>query len=148
MIASVDADDLTDVESLAEWTARIAQTGGNYASIREMTISGDMPVAEAGEIEISNKRKIYPPKKFTINFTVDETSDLNYEFMRTTGCNHRFKVWTVTDDHIYGGATGITVDIKMDQQIDRGNQSVQVFTGVITWESKFAPERNDSPWAV
>ena len=147
-VASGDADDFTDIESLAEWTARLAQTGGNYASIRELTVSGDQPLPDAGEIEISNKRKVYPPKKWVLNFDIDDLTDLNYEFARTTGCNQRVKVWYATDDHIYGGAVGILGDLVINPMIERGNQSVQKMTGSFTWEYKFAPERNDSPWAV
>lgn len=147
-VASGDAASFTDVEDLAEWTARLAESGGTIESIRELTVMGDLPLADFQEIEMSNKRKAYPPQKFTVNIDIDDISDTNYEFMRATGCNTQLLFWFATDDHIYGGNDGILASFKIGGIIERGNQSVQKLSGTITWESKFAPERNDSPFAA
>ena len=148
-IASSDVTAFTDVESLAEWTTRIAETGGTAAQvIRELTVMADMPTPDASEIEISNKRKVYPPKKWTLNVDIDDLTDENYNFIRATGCNTQYRIWFATDDHIYGGTDGILSSVVLNPMIERGNQTVQKATGTITWEALYAPERNDSPWAV
>ena len=148
-LASSDATPFTDVESLAEWTVRIVETGGDAATaIRELTVSADQPAPDMSEIEISNKRKVYPPKKWTLSVDIDDLTDTNYEFVRATGCNTQFRMWYQTDDHIYGGTDGILCSVVLNPSIERGNQSIQKATGTITWEALYAPERNDSPFAV
>lgn len=146
-IAAINAADFTDIESLAEWATRLNQTGGSVDSIRKLTVAGDMPLPDSTEIVGTGGRKFYPPKNWTVNFDIDDNTDSNYEFARTTGCNQRYKMWIEADNYIYGGATGIECDMQINPSIERGLQSIHKLVGKITWSSKFAPERHDSPFA-
>jgi len=146
-LAAVGAADFTDVEDLAEWTARLAETAGDIDSIREFTVMADSPAPDQTVVELSNKRKARTPSTFTLNIDVDELSDENYEFMRTTHCNQQYKLWYATDDHMYGGNTGMDVDFFLNYLIERGSKSQQKMSGTATWESKFPPQRTDNPFA-
>ena len=140
-VAAKDADYLSDWTSAAAWAARISNTDTDANVIRELHVMADLPQPERDEIEISVRRKQTTPATWTINVDLDDLSDDNYEFLRTTACNTQVRMWFATEDHIYGGNTGIVCDIILDPVIERGRKSLQKGMGRITWESKFAPER-------
>ena len=148
-VAPYDTTPFTDVESLAEWTARLDNTTlADPDLIRYMDVSADLPKGEREKIQISRSREISTPAKFTINVTVDDLSDLNYEFMRTTYCNTLQRFWFLAGNYIYGGNEGIPAIMELDLVIERGGKkSLNKFDGTVTWEHEFPPERNDSPWA-
>ncbi len=146
-LANGDAEPFTDVENLAEWTARLSQDGQEANAIRDFHVMADLPAASADEIVVSLGRKAYSPATHVINVDIDDVSDLNYEFARTTSCNTIYKMWYATPDHIFGGTDGIDVTVNLRPVIERGQKSVNKLTGTITWESKFSAERHDNPFA-
>lgn len=145
-LASLDADIIADWTSATDWLARIDNSDvADINSIRELTVSADMPAGEEDVIEISNKRKVSTPATFTINITIDDNSDLNYELMRWSECNTTVRAWYATDSHLYGGETGVQADLMLKEVIERGNKSLIRIEGTLTWESKYSPERCDNP---
>ena len=122
---------LTDVTDTAEWAARIASNGDDR--IQLMTVVGDMPLPTMNETDISGCRKVYSDSDFVINLEVDETNEINYEFMRYTHCNPLFLAWVITKAHIRGGNNGIEANIILSDQIDKGCKSIQKFIGKMTW---------------
>jgi hypothetical protein len=112
-----------------EWLARMSQTsttGNDY--IRPLTVIGDKPAAADVVKEISNGRRVVIGKDHTINFSIDDVSQANYDFMRGLECGGEFRLWYETEGgFIYGGNEGIVVRLT------------------ITWRSKFSPERGISP---
>lgn len=146
-IASGDAEPFTDVEDLAEWVSRISEDSQEVNAIRDFNVMADLPAATADEIILSLGRKIYSPATHTINFDIDEVSDLNYEFARVTSCNTLYRVWFATESHIYGGNDGILATVNIRPVIERGQKSVNKLTGTVTWEAQFSPERHDNPFA-
>lgn len=145
-LAALEATDLTDFTDASVWAAAIDNTAsGDVDSIRELTVSADLPAAEADVVEISNRRKVHTPSTFTINVTIDDVSEANYELMLWTECNTRVKVWFATKDHMYGGDAGIEADIMLRPVIERGVKSMQRLEGTITWESAHSPVRCDNP---
>ena len=146
-IAAGDAAPFTDVEDLAEWTARLNDNSVDPDAIRTMFVSADLPAASAEEIVISLNRKVYSPADHVINVDVDDISQETYEFARSTSCNVAYRLWYATPSHIYGGQDGILAMINLRPQIERGYKSVNKLVGTVSWSSKFSAERNVSPFA-
>lgn len=146
-LAKKAAAPFTNWLSATEWLTRMSQsstTGNDY--IRPLTVIGDKPAAADIIKEISNGRKIVIGKDHTINFTIDELSQANYDFMRGLECGGEFKLWYETEGgYIYGGNEGITVRLTLNDVLNRGREEIETLVGVITWRSKFSPERGISP---
>lgn len=145
-VARPTATAFTDWKLAAEWTTRLSQDGVEPNAIRELTVIGDMPAGSNITRDISNGRKIQIGKDRTVNFTVDETNDENYEFLRSTECGGKYRMWFETmGGKMYGGNAGIKANIVMDDVLARGVEEIETFTGVATWRAKFSPERITSP---
>jgi len=138
---------LLNWESLAVWTARISADGVDVDDIREFTVSADLPVGESDEIIISDNRIIASPKTFTLNVDIDDVSDLNYEWMRSSECGNLVKLWFATEDLLFGGNTGIAVNAMFSYMIERGYKTVHKISGTFKWDSQFSPERTTNPMA-
>jgi len=143
-----------DITSLAEWTARLADTGDD--KIRTLIGIGEMPEPEVTEINTSGDRKAYSSRQYTINFTIDETNDVNYAWMAMTGCNTNYQFWFETSDGLlysgdYTGSTGTGVGLEgtavFHQIIPRTRTELVTFVGTFKWQAYFAPYRIDSPMA-
>jgi len=149
MLAAGDAANFTDWTDLAEWTARIDNADvADPDKIRQMYVVADLPAATADEIIISKGRKVYSPATHVINVEIDDLSDENYEFARTSSCNVTFKVWFFTKSHMYGGNDGVLANVTLRPVIERGQKSINKISGTISWESQFSPERADSVFAT
>lgn len=146
-IAAGDAASFTDIEDLAEWTARLNDTSADPDAIRTMFVIADLPAATSEEIAISVNRKVYSPADHVINVDVDDISESMYNFGRATSCNVGYKIWFGTPDYIFGGNEGIDAMLNLRPVIERGAKSVHKLTGTVTWSAKFSPERNVSPFA-
>lgn len=146
-MAKSSAAAFTDWTQASEWTTRISQTsvsGDDY--IRVLTVIGDKPAATSVIKDISNGRKKVVGKDHTINFTIDDVSDENYEFMRALECGGLFRVWYETaGGYMYGGNTGQLINIDANDVLNRGREETETIAGVITWRAKFHPERVTSP---
>lgn len=146
-IAKSSAAPFTNWAAAAEWTTRLSQTsvvGNDY--IRPLTVIGDKPAAASVSKDISNGRKVVIGKDHTINFTVDDVSQENYEFMRALECGGQFRIWYETaGGKMYGGNEGILINVDANLVDNRGREETETINGVITWRAKFHPERTDSP---
>lgn len=146
-MAKKAAASFTDWTEATEWLARLSQvttTGDDY--IRALTVIGDKPAAADVSKDISNGRKIVIGKDHTVNFTIDDVSDQNYEFMRGLECGGEFKFWYETSGgYLYGGNDGFLARVSMNDILNRGTDEIETIAGVVTWRSKFSPERTPSP---
>lgn len=145
-VMAQSGSDLADWESLTVWNARKAlDPTSDTDAIIDLTVMGDLPVAETDEIEISDGRKIQSPSTFTVNFDIDDVSEDNYDFMRWLECNTVFKIWFAANEVLFGGNDGIEVNLTAKYQIERGQKSIQKIVGTAKWEGKFSPERTTNP---
>lgn len=145
-LTKVDEVPFTDWKSPTEWTTRISAAGTTAGAIRELIVIGDKPAAAGVSKDISGNRKFIIGKDHSVNFSVDDVSDENYEFMRSTECGGIYKMWYETKGgFMFGGNEGIRVSISMDSVLNRGADEIEMLTGVATWRSKFSPERVVSP---
>ena len=144
---AASADEMVDWENLAEWTQLLALATSDGNAMRKFDVIADMPMPAADESIISKGRKVYSPATRTLNVDIDDVSDENYEFARTTGCNLQFIVRFATPSYMYGGNAGILAMVKFEPVIERGQKSINKLTGTITWDAQFAPERAESVFA-
>ena len=141
-----DLADFADVTSLAEWTGKLADTGDD--KIRTLICIGEQPEPEQTEIFTSGNRYAYSPKKFLINFEIDETNDANYTFLSMSECGGKFKIWYETSDGIlYGGSAGIEATLKMNQVIPKEREGLVKFMCQAKWQASQHPYRCTSPMA-
>lgn len=133
--------------SAAEWLTRMSQSttiGDDY--IRALTVIADKPAAASVIKEISNGRRIVIGKDHTINFTIDDVSDENYEFMRGLECGGEYRFWYETEGgKMFGGNDGFLSRLDANSVLNRGRDEIETISGVMTWRTKFSPERGDSP---
>ena len=131
-----------NVENATDWATEL------QSNIKELTVIGDLPAAEVTEIPISGDRIAIGFKQFTLNFDIDETNDVNYQWLRTLECNMKFRLWFETADGLlYGGPEGISASVRADLVIPRDRNDVTTFTGTAKWRSIFSPGRCKSPMA-
>lgn len=129
-----------------EWLARISETATGANNLRALTVIGDKPAATDIVKEISNGRRKVIGKDHVINFTIDDISAANYEFMRALECGGEFRFWYETEGgFLYGGNEGFVARVTMNIVNNRGRDEIETIAGVITWRTKFSPERIISP---
>lgn len=129
-----------------EWGERLSQAGTEQDAIRELTVIGDMPAGSGVSKDISNGRKYIIGKDRTLNFTIDDVSNKNYDFARSTECGGKYRLWFETmGGKMYGGNKGIKATVVMDIILNRGTDEIETIAGVATWRAKFSPERVESP---
>jgi len=147
-VAKADAADFTNVELLAEWTARLSETDTGADKIRELTIIGDLPIPEQTEQTISGDRTVVGFKQFVLNVRIDETNDTNYNFLLQYECNVKIKAWFETADGVlYGGNEGIEGTLRLNNMIPEARTDVASFQGTLKWKNQFSPLRCASPMA-
>lgn len=147
-LAKTIAKDFSDWTEPGEWTNRISQTDvESDDAIRPFTVIADKPAGDANIYEASDGRDITLHKSQTLNFTIDDVSDDNYEFLREgIECGGQFKMWYETQGgKLFGGNTGIRASVTADSILGRGRDEVELIEGSITWKAKHSPERADSP---
>lgn len=146
-IAKANAAAFTDWQLATEWTTRISETDITDAdTIRAITVIGDKPAPAPVTKEVSNGRSIVIGKDHTVNYTIDDISEENYEFMRTLECGGQYRVWYETEGgYIYGGNSGILATITGDDILNRGRDEIETINGVVSWRAKHHPDRILSP---
>lgn len=136
-----------DVSSPTEWASRLSMTATDEDAIRPITVIADKPAAAPVIKELSNGRKKIVRQDQTVNITIDDVSDENYDFMRVTQCGGEYKMWFKTAaGKLYGGNEGISeVFLQLDDVLGRGKDEIEQITGTATWSAQFSPERTVSP---
>jgi hypothetical protein len=134
-----------EFDSAAHWATHLSESGVTAGSIREFIGIGEMPEPEQTEIPISGDRVVQSPKKFVINFEIDETNETNYNFLLLSECGGKYKMWFETADGIiYGGRGGIEVSLKMNQPIGKARTDLVKIMAKFTWTSRNHPLRQIS----
>lgn len=143
-LAKATSTAFTNWAQLAEWTTRLAAS--DDTAIKRLVVSGDKPAPARVEREISNFRKSVTQKTHVVNFTIDETNDINHEFLRSLECGGQYKIWYKTaSGHMFGGNSGILSNVFLDMVLARGEGEIAKYEGTAEWKAKFTEERVDSP---
>lgn len=146
-IAKNTAAAFADVEDPVEWAERLSMTAVDEDAIRPLTVIADKAAGAPVIKELSNGRKKIIRQDQTVNITIDDVSDENYDFMRVTQCGGEYKAWFKTAaGKIYGGNEGIeNAFLQLDNVLGRGKDEIEQITGTMTWSAQFSPERGTSP---
>jgi hypothetical protein len=132
----------------AHWNTHLNPAGTAIDDIREFIVIGEMPEPEQTETPISGDRVVTGYKKFVLNLEIDETNDINYNFIFASECNGKYKAnFETADGILYGGWEGLDVSVKMNQVIPKERSGVVKIMTRVTWQSKNHPYRQISPLA-
>lgn len=143
-----DGFPLVNWEDIMEWDTRVDNESLDDDAIRELAVIGALPIPEQTEKPISQNRTAYSQKVFTLPFIIDDNSDENYDFMRSTGCNRSYRFWFATaGGKLYGGNTGILAILKGNENIVNTREEFAVLEFELKWKSRLAPIRIDNPMA-
>lgn len=139
---------LTDWTDPLEWQGRLDNTASAPDSILTLSVIGSKPVPSSTEKDISGGRKVAGKKTHTLPFKIDETNDINHEFLRQNECGGSYLAWYETlEGKMFGGTEGIVVSMLLDMNISENSDDLIVNEGKLEWKSKFTEERINSPLA-
>lgn len=137
---------LVDWTSAIEWTGRLDNTAPAGDSIITLTVTGEKPEPTVNEQEISLGRKIVASKTHIVNATIDETNDINHEFIRQNECSGQYLMWYETSGgKLFGGTEGIEVSLIGDMIVPLSDEELITYALKAEWKAKFTEERIDSP---
>lgn len=135
----------TDWEQASDWTTALHQS--TAGKVRKLTVIGDLAEAEQEIRIVSNRRRVMGTKVFTLNATIDDASDENYEFMRSLECGFEVRIWYGTvGGKLYGDQNAVPCSvIKANAPLDRGQNTFERFEFAFQWEAHCHPPRIDNP---
>ena len=135
----------------ASWSARIDQTYSGTNDVILLHVIGEKARPEDTEQEISLGRKRVTDREHTVQFSVDETSDMIHDFFRKVSeCGWTGGVWYETSGPLlFGNTLGIHIpivaSIKAGMVIPRETGSLITWEGEITWKAMGTETRIPSP---
>lgn len=108
-------------------------------------VRGTIDEPDRPEIEASNYRKAYPPKRYSITASVDDLSDAAYTALRQM-MNRSVRLWFISGGYIFGGPQGIVTETDSWLTIEEGEDSMHRYHILFTWRSADAAQRSTSPF--
>ncbi|MGG5503237.1 hypothetical protein ACPDHQ_07375 [Myroides odoratimimus] len=148
VVGKSNAKAFKDIEDIEEWNTRLALPLKDSDSLRILRVSGDKPAAEDATMVISGQREVVTDGTHTLNYDIDETNKVNYEFVRRTNCGGTYRFWYITiGGLIYGGNCGLKGQMKARLVQERGDGAIEKYTGSLRWKDKFDPPRATWPLA-
>ena len=108
-------DDATDD---TEWATRISNStaltaSGTPAPIRYLYVTGEWPLPESTEVEVSAGRTAQTEPKHTLQLSVDDVGATNQALLAAEqGTTKRRKVWIIADKQLHGGNDGYEMDMS------------------------------------
>ena len=147
-VAPANAENFTDWTDEAEWLARLSDvsvSGNDY--IRTLVVRGNKAAPAGVDKLLTNNRRLKITKNHTLSFIIDEANETNHEFVRQVEAGpSRMKIWYETHGGVmFGGNSGILVDMSLDMVLGEGEEEIQTYNGTATWKNKFTEERTTSP---
>ena len=133
-------DDLTDWTDDTEWDTRISNSTalpspGTDAPVRFLFGTGELPLPEAAEQEISLGRRVKNKPVHTLPFNCDDTGNTNAALLAAMQeTNDTYALWFLVDDQLYGGNTGFPATMSFNGRLIPGSRNeVQSINIVCTW---------------
>jgi len=128
---------------LATWTGLVDNDATSGTFVRELYISGDMPIPEKNTFNWKGVDYV-KNRDYTYNFDIIDANQQNYDFVRESGC--QLDVWFAFDTDggsLFGWIRGV---LDLDVELLRGTDSLETYKGSITWTHTCPPPRFDSPF--
>jgi len=139
---------LADWSDILEWQARLDNTAAAATAILTLHVIGSKPVPAGTEKDISLGRKVVGKKTHILPFKIDETNDINHEFLRQNECGSQYLMWYETlEGKLFGSTNGIIASILLDMNISESADDLIQNEGKFEWKAKFTEERINSPLA-
>lgn len=133
-------DGLTLVTDPTEWATRLDQDdvlpdAPALADIRKLNVIGSWPAPEQTSAELSGNRTHFFDANHTINFAVDDTGQVNYDFAQDIAAvnGQQYSVWVTNGAWIFGGNAGIAATLNVTIDIPEGRQELRKIRGTLTW---------------
>ena len=133
-------DELADATDAAEWETRLSNSTALSASnvaaaIRYLYGKGELVEPEQTTIPASLDREVYSPAKFTVNFTVDDTSATNYSFASSlvAANGQLFKCWMYNDGYLFGGDAGFAATMRARFIIPKEKTALRTIEISLVW---------------
>ena len=109
---------------------------------------GDMPAPEFQSVVVNNFNSVDIAGTWTLNFDLFDIGDDTYDYLRKLECSTvkpQF-IFSTVGGYLYGKDGGITAtQIRLSPILERGEESVEKWSFVITWKSQTAPDRVPNP---
>ncbi len=111
-----------------------------------LTVIGDKPDPEEDQRQVSNNRTIIGERTHTINATIDDMSDDNYEFVRSMQMGGKYIIWYETiGGSVFGGDEGILANVNSATlPLERGDGNYEAGNVQFSWKKVCDPPREDS----
>jgi len=139
---------LVDWTDPIEWASRLNDAAVLASDILTLHVIGSKPIPTGTEKEISLGRKVVGKKTHLLPFKIDETNDVNHEFLRQNECGGSYLFWYETlEGKLFGSTDGIIASMLLDMNIAESADELIQNEGKMEWKSKFTEERIDSPLA-
>ena len=109
---------------------------------------GDMPAPEFQSVVVNNFNSVDIAGTWTLNFDLFDIGTESYDYLRKLECSTvkpQF-IFSTVGGYLYGKDGGITAtQIRLSPILERGEESVEKWSFVITWKSQTAPDRVPNP---
>ena len=134
--------------SLAASDFEIDNTDGTDAKQKRIFGQGDLSAPEYSTVTTNNFNQVDLPSTYTVNFDIFDVGGNSYDYLRKLQCS-KVKpsfVFTTVGGKIWGDGDGITPTMfRLSPILERGEESVEKWSLVITWKSHTAPDRQANP---
>jgi len=154
-VEALNAAAFADITDPTEWATRLSQTGTNPDDIRTLHVIGAKTAATSNKIDLGNDKFTTVQKEHKLDLIIRETSDENYNFLKTTECGGNFKIAYIIGKYMFvnDDETGnidndlIEASIEINDQASNNFSDPYEFVVTVTWKSKFHPGRILNPIA-
>lgn len=106
-----------------------------------LTVIGDKPAAEEDVRQISDGRTFIGERTHSLNITIDEANNDNYEFVRSLQMGGKFIIWYATrGGKLFGGDEGILANVSSANEVlERGEGNYEVYNVTFQWKKQCSP---------
>lgn len=140
-------ESFANVEDPSEHSDRTSNTSTADNALRRLKGVGSYQI-EFGEGEKIGRDTFFKKNTGTVNFKIYDNNAVNYELIRSLGCNTKFQVWLIDSNGlIYGGNDGIPVVLQGRENINESVDERKFLELNGVHEFKNSVPRNDYPLA-
>lgn len=134
----------------AEWASRISDDSTDADAIRAIPVLGTLEVEEGDQVPVPGNKFVYGKKTLTITGQVYDNNNVNYEWVRSMGCNKQYAVWFRSEDgqHLYGGNAGIETVVQGSEAFAEDRTTIRTFAITMTWQAQLIPLRIANPLPI
>ena len=134
--------------SLATGDFDIDNTDATDAKQKRIFGQGDLSAPDYSTVTTNNFNVVDLPSTYTLNFDIFDVGGDSYDYLRKLQCS-KVKpafVFTTVGGKVYGDGSGIAPTMfRLSPILERGEESVEKWSLVLTWKAHTAPDRQTNP---